>query len=127
MNKYLCMLLMLTIVFASSCGGGSGGGDDTVMLGGHIERMDGVPVPNVSVSIVDTVTNNTGNGPLIIQTDSNGDFEREWGTFGVGTQQMLIIPSHPNYTFFPSQYSFTLDNDRVDLNFMADPIYIYIE
>jgi hypothetical protein len=122
MNKYLCMLLMLTVVFVSSCGGGGGGGDDTVMLGGHIERMDGVPVPNVSVSIVDTITNNTGNGPLIIQTDSNGDFEREWGTSGVGTQQILIIPSHPNFSFSPSQYSFTLDADRVDLIFVADPI-----
>lgn len=122
MNKYLCMLLMLTMVFVSSCGGGGGDSDDTVMLGGHIERMDGVPVPNVSVGIVDTITNNTGNGPLIIQTDSSGDFEREWGTSGVGTQQILITPSHPNFSFSPSQYSFTLDADRVDLIFVADPI-----
>ena len=127
MNKYFCMFFILTMVFVSSCGGGGGGGDDTVLLAGYIERMDGVPVPNVSVSIVDTITNNTGNGPLIIQTDSNGDFEREWGTFGVGTQQILIIPSHPNYTFSPSQYSFTLAGDRVDLIFVANPIYPYIE
>ena len=127
MNKYFCMFFILTMVFVSSCGGGGGGGDDTVLLAGYIERMDGVPVPNVSVSIVDTITNNTGNGPLIIQTDSNGDFEREWGTFGVGTQQILIIPSHPNYTFSPSQYSFTLAGDRVDLIFVANSIYPYIE
>jgi len=119
------LLFIMTPFYLTSCGGS--GSDDTVILRGHIERMDGVPVQNVSVSIVDTLTNNFGHGPFIVKTNLNGNFEKEWGTTAfphdIDKQEMLITPSHPDFSFSPSEYSFTLvDQGRLDLNFIADPI-----
>ena len=127
-NVFLAMLLLLSGLI-SACGGGSSGTDEVVIISGHIERMDGVPVQGVSVSIVDTLTNNLGNGPAIVETDSNGNFIKKWGTSAfpqeIDKQEILITPSHPDFSFSPTEYTFTLIyQDKLDINFIADPLLL---